>query len=1030
MSGVISLELGASTVREDIGSLVVPVLRTGDLTAAASFDYSVTSGSAIAGLDFTANAERLTFASQQDRIEIQIPITQDGLAEVNETFNLQIGEPSAGAELGFIRTAIITLEDDDADAGDALRFSQAQYNVLESAGAATITVSRSDSSQAATVEYFTQDVSARAGSDYEEATGTLSFAAGEDSKTFSVPVTNDDIFEISESLSLGLRNPSGASLGAQSTANLSIQEEDASPHQFEERIIISGLDDGDEAPFSPPGPIGFDWAPDGTMFIAKLDGVIKLYDGTNLLTEPFIDISDQVNTGGQRGLLGMTLDPNFPTSPYVYLAFSYDPPGEDPDQSDVSRVTRVVRVTADATSDFKTAVPNSELILLETSPVDNFHAAGALKFGQDGSLYFTHGDGQAVGTSTGVQKAELLSSLDNPFGKMLRIDPATGEGLPDNPFYIANEPNNIQSKIYNYGLRNPWRYTLHPETDEPFIGDVGQVTWEEINRGAGHYFGWSLYEGGNGESLRATSIADNPSFASLYEEFDDQVVAPIYAENHADGARAIVLGDFYTGDEYPEIYQDSLIFADFGTGDVKALAFDDQGNLNSAIPFTDSSRGLSYMSTGPDGKFYFANIITGEIGVWDYVNNDQQPPATTGVQVKVEAEDITALAGYRIESNTAASGGQMLSLVGESADETGSATFTFTGESGKYNIVIGAFDENDGIASFELQQEQATIGSLLLNQQLGSNAANVNTLVERAIASEITINNGDSFTIIGNEESSEHARLDFIRFDELQVDPPVVEPSTSTPSSIAWDTQTGVVSVLTIAATTATASTTPLNRTITDTNWRLQTTGDLNGDGQDDVLLRQFAAGINLAWYMEPGGQAIQSEQVIGRTVEDPNWSIVGTGDLNADGKVDLLLRNEVADQIVAWYMDGAGGIESEAVVGRSFGDSNWKIEAMADFNGDDKSDIVLRHRLSGQNLLWEMDGANILAESLIGRDIPDSNWHIEGARDFDGNGTIDLFLRHQGVGQGLLWTMNDENTIGAETLVANVPTGLTQLVF
>ncbi len=252
----------------------------------------------------------------------------------------------------------------------------------------------------------------------------------------------------------------------------------------------------------------------------------------------------------------------------------------------------------------------------------------------------------------------------------------------------------------------------------------------------------------------------------------------------------------------------------------------------------------------------------------------------------------------------------------------------------------------------------------------------------------------------------------------------------SLPASIAWNTETGVVSAFSLDIANLTGSITPIGRTIEDTAWQLQTTGDLNGDGQDDVLLRNFNAGLNLAWYMEEGGQAIASEGLIGRTVEDPNWSMSATGDFNGDGNVDIILRNEAADQIVAWYMDGSGGIQGESLIGRAFGDNNWKIEAAADFNNDGKADLLLRNGVSGQNVLWEMDGGNIIGESLFGRDIPDTNWHIEGARDFDNNGTIDVLLRQRAAGQALLWSMADKNNIATETLLTGVPDASSQLVF
>lgn len=249
-------------------------------------------------------------------------------------------------------------------------------------------------------------------------------------------------------------------------------------------------------------------------------------------------------------------------------------------------------------------------------------------------------------------------------------------------------------------------------------------------------------------------------------------------------------------------------------------------------------------------------------------------------------------------------------------------------------------------------------------------------------------------------------------------------------SSIAWDTTTSVVSSFKIDGATRTASTTPIGRTIEDTNWKLQTTGDFNGDGQDDVLLRNFVAGQNLLWEMGPLGESITSERLVGRDVPDPNWSLSGTGDFDGDGQADILLRNEAADQIVAWYMNSDGTIKRESLVGRGFGDNNWKIEAVADFNGDGQADIVLRHRLAGQNLLWTMSDSTIIGEALIGRDVPDSNWQIEGARDFNGDGTTDLLFRHVGVGQGLLWSMASPTQISQELLIANVPTGVSEIVF
>jgi len=142
--------------------------------------------------------------------------------------------------------------------------------------------------------------------------------------------------------------------------------------------------------------------------------------------------------------------------------------------------------------------------------------------------------------------------------------------------------------------------------------------------------------------------------------------------------------------------------------------------------------------------------------------------------LQVEAEDITNITGYRIENSRVASGRQMLSLVGQSSDEVGSATFDFKGASGQYDVVMGTFDENDGRATLEVTQNGNIIGSNVLDQDLGGHAAMAATHMEITMAKDVTIANGDSFTVTGLEEGSEHARFDFIRF----------EPTLGTPGDV------------------------------------------------------------------------------------------------------------------------------------------------------------------------------------------------------------------------------------------------------
>jgi hypothetical protein len=261
---------------------------------------------------------------------------------------------------------------------------------------------------------------------------------------------------------------------------------------------------------------------------------VRVANNGSLLATPFINISDQVNNVRDRGLLGLAVQPNLVNGKlYVYLLFTYDPPQADrtnstpsvldnADHREGNRPSRLIRVEADPTTNFTTALAGSEVVLLgnnstwqNTSRPDgnstniiedangninfaaNFapsgivnqngnlfinlqdyynhlsnitnvedylatdsesHTIGNLKFGTDGSLFISNGDGASYNRVD--PRAIRVQDLNNLSGKILRIDPLTGLGLSDNPFYDASKPNSNISKVYDYGLRNPFRFTI------------------------------------------------------------------------------------------------------------------------------------------------------------------------------------------------------------------------------------------------------------------------------------------------------------------------------------------------------------------------------------------------------------------------------------------------------------------------------------------------------------------------------------------------------------------------------------------
>jgi hypothetical protein len=226
-----ALQFSAPTynVNENGGTATVTVTRAGGSTGSVSVNYATSNGTAAAGSDYTAVSGTLTFADGETTKTFTVPIANDAAVEGNETINLTLTNPTGGATLGGQTTAVLTIQDDDAAQPGVLQFSTSAYSVNENGGTATITVTRTGGSNVpVSVSYATSNGTATAGSDYTAASGTLTFAAGETSKTFTVPIANDAAVEGNETINLTLTNPAGgATLGSPNTAVLTIQDEDA-----------------------------------------------------------------------------------------------------------------------------------------------------------------------------------------------------------------------------------------------------------------------------------------------------------------------------------------------------------------------------------------------------------------------------------------------------------------------------------------------------------------------------------------------------------------------------------------------------------------------------------------------------------------------------------------------------------------------------------------------------------------------------------------------------------------------------------
>ncbi len=245
-------------------------------------------------------------------------------------------------------------------------------------------------------------------------------------------------------------------------------------------LVASGLAD----------PLLVTNAGDGSrrLFVVEQGGTIRIIKAGNVLPVPFLDLSSQVSTGSEQGLLGLAFHPSFTSNGKLYVSYT--------DRIGTS-VIREYRVSA--SNPDRVSVTSGRTLLHLRQPYAN-HNGGNIAFGPDGDLYIGFGDGGSAGDPG--NRAQNLGVL---LGKLLRIDVnrRTGTlpyGIPsDNP-YVGRSG---LDQIWAYGLRNPWRWSFDRATGDLWIGDVGQDRWEEVDRalashhrnaGRGLNFGWNVME--------------------------------------------------------------------------------------------------------------------------------------------------------------------------------------------------------------------------------------------------------------------------------------------------------------------------------------------------------------------------------------------------------------------------------------------------------------------------------------------------------------------------------------------------------
>ncbi|HMQ80066.1 MAG TPA: PQQ-dependent sugar dehydrogenase [Ignavibacteria bacterium] len=342
-------------------------------------------------------------------------------------------------------------------------------------------------------------------------------------------------------------------------------------------------------------PSAFTFLPNGNIIVTQKHDSAKIYSLNNQLISCFWNFYDSCVSNGERGLIGVCLDPNYAVNRYIYFYYTHS----------TSHLYRVIRLTENNNVGI-----NPKIIFSDSSGTQGVvHVAGNLKFGSDNKLYISIGDN---GTDANAQ------NLRNFKGKILRLN-SDGTIPADNPFYDDGNPKTgNDDRIWVYGLRNSYDFVISPFNDSIYATENGGFANDEINFiKKGKNYGWPVCQG--------YCVPYNP----LYKQPMD-TIGGTGAQNYAPTGILI-----YNGNQFPELYG-KLIVTGFGSGPVQGTLKFNLGNP----PFLDTITTYSVISPlrtctsiiqGPDGFIYFAKFanFNGMIFRMKYditgVNNQQTP---------------------------------------------------------------------------------------------------------------------------------------------------------------------------------------------------------------------------------------------------------------------------------------------------------------------------------------------------------------------------------------------------------------------
>jgi glucose/arabinose dehydrogenase len=512
---------------------------------------------------------------------------------------------------------------------------------------------------------------------------------------------------------------------------------------FQEELFISGRTE----------PVAVRFAPDGRIFVAEKGGQLWAYRSASDTQNPVlvVDLRTQVHNYWDRGMLGLAIDPNFPAVPHVYVTHTLDAtaagatprwgsPGQTSDdcpsppggtQSGCVVYGRLSRIVVEPTT-----LAGTEQVLLTGNWCQQYpsHSTGDLVFGRDGYLYATSGDGASfnqadwgqLGTPSNpcadpaneggsLRSQDLLSPADATSldGTLMRIDVSgpTAVAPPTNP--LVGNAQADDDFIVAFGLRNPYRISTRPGTDEVWIADVGWNNWEELNRFESvgttvKNYGWPCYEGTVQQSGYASRAlcqrlynGDYPATYPLRAPFYTYAhSAPVVANDGCGTGDSSVTGvAFNTSSNLPTEYAGAMFFGDSTRNCIWTMFADANGDPDPnrrAVLVQKSSGRMVDLQMGPDGSLYYVDFDGGNVYRVSYFPENTPPSALLSASPNSGPTPLTV--SFDASASNDAEDGALLDFAwdldadGAFEDATGAfASFTFT-EPGPHVVRVRVSD--------------------------------------------------------------------------------------------------------------------------------------------------------------------------------------------------------------------------------------------------------------------------------------------------------------------------------------------------